>query len=373
MLAVIFGALLLRRTWLSVHDLQLERTALLAVVGVLLHDVFDFALELQALAVAATVTTGMVLGAAPSSERRRVGQRGAFWAAVPVTLAVATLSFGMPAHHQAEQQVVQTIRDRRPLEQLRERALRAIDRHPADWVLYSAMSSEVATRGDGRDAIAWVNRLLFLRPHHATAHLAAAQALLRLGNPSQALGELKEAWMLGDTQSVDLGIAVALKQGQLDRLLIDRPGHLRLVWGRLRARSLDEQARRLLDSVEFSAMGDEVRAEAAVLLVQHESELGDAARALEAWERLPEATRGDLDQSLVRVTLLTRLHRDDEAIALLERLVARYPSELRVALLLADNLAARGRPAAAREVLERSRPFFSGPQQRASLFEREAA
>jgi tetratricopeptide (TPR) repeat protein len=371
---IVFGFWLVRRTWVSVYALPLERTALLAVVGLLLHDVFDFALELQALGVAASVTLGLVVGAGARGEaRQRVGYAGAWRAVAPVVASVVALAWGLPLHGVAEQRLLEAVRVRQPLEDVRRLAVRAIDRHPSNWVFYAVMASDLGARGDGREALAWVNRLLFLRPNDARAHVAAANALLRLGQPLQALGEFKAAWALGDGSSLDLALSVALKHDALDRLLLDRAGALSSLWQRLRGRGLNDAAAKLLEAVEFSAVGDEVRLEASVLRVRHESDLGDAAKALAAWEALPEPERGKLEQQLVKVTLLERLKRPDEALALLEKLAGKHPGQLDLAMRLVDAYAGRGRPTAAREVLDRSRPFFSGPQQRSMLFQREAS
>lgn len=371
---VLFAVWLVRRTWVAVTALELERTALLAVVGLLLHDVFDFALELQACALGGAVSFGLVLGAAGTAEEKRhVGWAGAVRAALVGLVALAVLRFGLPTHAAAEARVAQVIRERQVVELVRATAVEAISRHPSDWVLYGDVAGDFAQRADPRETLAWVNRLLFLRPGDARAHVAAAQALLRLKEPVQALGELKLAWALGDTSSVDLGLAVALRHGaNWDRLLLDKPGHLTLLWERLRAGRHDAEALALLDSVDVSAVGEAVHTEAAVLRVRHESELGDPGRALAAWERLPEVERSAAGQQRVRVALLERLGRDGEALTAMERLVSREPGDLSLVLGLVDMLARRGRPTAAREVLERARPYFVGPN-RAVLFQKEAA
>jgi|APLak6261679142_1056127.scaffolds.fasta_scaffold00098_27 tetratricopeptide (TPR) repeat protein len=370
-----FGLWLVRRLWVAVYALPLERTALLAFVGVLLHDVFDFALELQAAAVTAAIMLGLVAAAGrqPSSERRHVGWPGLLRAAALISGAVLALVWGSPRHDDVERRVATAVRERRPVDEVRALTVASIARHPADWVLYANAAADFSQRADPAEALAWVNRLLFLRPHDARAHVAAAQALLRLKQPLQALGELKLAWELGDVSTVELALAVALKHDALERLLVDREGHLTRLWDSLRRRGQNEAAVRLLDAVELSAVGDAVRTEAALLRVRHETELGDPAKALAAWESLPEAERAAVGQQALRVTLLERLGRADEALSTMERLVARSPGQLDLTLRLVDMLAARGRPTAAREVLERARPFFIGPAQRSSLFQREAA
>lgn len=361
---------LVRRLWVSVWSMPLERTALLALVGLLLHDVFDFSLELQALAVAASVLLGVVAGSASRSERLRVGWRGPLYAGAVLGVAAVALWTGQPAHTSAEQALRQAITERRPVDDVRAQAVRLVRRHPADWVLYADTATDLSRRGAPREALAWINRWLFLRPADPRARLAAAQALLRLNQPMQALGELRAAFELGDGTAVDLAIAVAARHHAWDRILVDRPGHLTTLWQR--AKSL-EQAQAMLDAAEVSAAGDVVRQEAMVLRVQQAARGGDLVAALAAWERLPESERASLPQQLLRADLLGQVGRGDEALALLETLGARWPNDLTLSMRLVDAYAARGRPVAARETLERARPFFSGPAQRSTLFQREAA
>jgi tetratricopeptide (TPR) repeat protein len=371
---LLFTVVVVRRGWVRVSTLPLERTVLLGIVGVLLHEVFDFSLELQALAVASSVAFGLVIGAgAPDDERRNVEWHGPIRGAAVLVPAFVALWYGLPTHESAESRLAQAITERRSVEDVRRLAIQLIDRHPSDWVLYAAVSTDFARRADPRETLAWVNRLLFLRPHDAHAHDAAGAALLRLGQPLQAIGEFKIAWELSDTSSIDLALAVAVKHAALDRLLVDRPGHLTDLWQRLRAQRRDTEATTLLDSVEVSPVGDEVRTEAAVLRVRQQSEGGDPASALVSWEALPEAERQKAPQQLVRLSLLEKLGRGDEALAVLEKLVARSPEQLDVTLRLVDTLSGKGRVTAARGVLERARPFFTGPAQRSLLFQREAS
>ncbi len=370
---LLFALVVVRRVWVRVYALPLERTVLLGLVGVLLHEVFDFALELQALSIAASVLLGLVVAAsAGQEERRNVGWHGPLWAGALACSAGVALWLGLPTHAEAEARLLQAVKERRPVDDVRRLAISLIDRHPSDWVLYANVASDFAQRADPRETLAWVNRLLFLRPNDAHAHVAAANALLRLGQPLQALGEFKAAWALGDRTSIDLALAVAVKHQALDRLLVDREGHLTDLWQRLRRGENQAEATALLDSVEVSAVGDDVRTEAAVLRVRQQSETGDPSAALVSWDGLPESERQKFPQQLVRIGLLERLGRFDEALVATEKLVARSPEQIEVILRLVDMLARRGRPTAAREVLERARPFFTGAEQRSTLFQREA-
>lgn len=358
-----------RRTW----DLPLERTAMIAVAGVLLHDVFDFSLELNAVAVGVAVTSGLVCAVGRESGGR-VAVRRAGPVAVVLLCAVAVVgaTAGLPSHPAAEKALANAMTSGQTVEFVRARAVAAIDRHPADWVLYAGVGSDMARRGQPREALAWINRLLFLRPSDALAHVAAGQALVRLGKPLQALVEFKSAWALGDSASLELGVSVAAKENALDRVLLETRGHLSSIYRLLRVRGRDADAVRLLDAAEEAPLSDAVRAELRVLRVQHAAETGDAGEALSRWAELPDAERQAAELVLVRVQALRKLGRVDEAAAELERLCNREPTNTGAAFLLAELLEGERQLTAARQVLGRIRSLASSQEVRARTFQLEA-
>ncbi|MFT3714290.1 MAG: O-antigen ligase family protein [Archangium sp.] len=366
----LFAIWLTRRMWVGVWSQHAERTVLLGAAGVAMHDVFDFALELHAVAPAVAICLGLV-ASAQRNERQASGR------ALGVGLVVlALMAFGLwagrPRHLDAEAELAELIRARAPVSEVRERAVAAIDRHPSDWVLYARMASDVASRGDPREALAWANRQAFLRPADPHAAVSAAHALLRLKEPAQALAQLKRAWELGDDQSIALGVAVASKAHLLDRLVIDRPGFLVLLWRNATRQLSPAETVAILESVVGSGMSDETQAEARWLLVQQEAEYGDPSRALEAFARLPLAQQQRDEETKLEVRLLTRVGRRDEAIEVLSGLLTRRPSDLDAIWAQVDLLSATNRLAQAHEVLERARPFVDGTAGRTALFEREA-
>jgi tetratricopeptide (TPR) repeat protein len=358
-----------RQTW----ELPLERTAMIAVAGALLHDVFDFSLELNAVAVGVAVTAGLVCVVGHENGGRVAVRRVGVWAAGLVT-AVACLAAlaGLPPHQAKEEALAQAIREGATVNAVRAQALAAIDRHPADWVLYANVAGEVARRGQPLEALAWVNRLLFLRPSDARAHVAAAQALLRLGKYEQALLELKTAWALGDTSSLELGVTLAARHGAFDRILLDTRGHLTSVYRLLHERGRPDDAVRLLDAAESALVSDDVRSELRALRVRHAVEWGDAREALKWWDELPEAERRSAELVLVRVRALQKLGRTDEAAAELERLCNREPANLGAAFTLAELLEGQGKLAAARAVMTRLRALAGSQDVRARTFQFEA-
>lgn len=376
-LSVISGVALLILgvgAWKHLRRRVVERTVFLGLLGVLLHEVFDFALELQAVAATCAVLLGLLLGADGEVSPR---WRPPWWShLIPASLAVlsaAFMVFGLPPHRRAENHLASAMGEARPVEEVKALAVQLIGRHPADWVLYAHVASDFARRADPRESLAWINRLLFLRPADARAHVAAAQSLLRLHLPLQALGEFNQAWALGETSSLDVALVVAEKEGAFERLLIERPGHLTMLWERYRQRGQPASAKALLDAVELSGMGEGVRDEAAALQFRHELEVGDGAVAAELWNALPVRVQQQFSQQLLYLSLLERLGRKEEALHWAEKLVLRAPQQLELTLKLVDIRAELGRVREAREAVERARPFFSQANERSRLFQKEAA
>jgi tetratricopeptide (TPR) repeat protein len=371
-LALVFSGWLFLRLWRLAAKSAMERTALLGLLGLVMHDLFDFALELNAVAAAAAIVLGLLCSMDEGGPRLAVRTRGLVAGVVPVSVAVVALAWGTPGHLVAERRLGAAITEGQGYEQVRALAVRLIDRHPADWVLYAHVAQLAARKADPRESLAWINRVLALRPADARSHVAAAQALLRLGRPLQALGELKLAWARGESASLDLGLAIAAKERAWDRALLPTRGHLERAYWRLRTTGKVAEAKALLDAAVASPPSEEVAEEAAWLGVRHEAELGDAAKALAALDQLPQGVQRRSDLVITRVQALGKLGRADEAVTELDRLLTREPSNVAVGFMLVELLASRGRPAAAREVLQRVRPFAVAAGQRSATFLKEA-
>jgi tetratricopeptide (TPR) repeat protein len=370
--ALVLVVVAMWRVWVAVRSTSLERYIALGLVGVALHELFDFAFEFEAVGASVAVVAGL-LASVSDSHPRAPARRHCTWLALGlVALGVVGLMYGTPTHHAAEKAMAEALSEKPNSNEVREAALPLIDRHPADWVLFSNVASDFARRGAPLEALAWTNRVLFLRPDDSRVHVAAAYALLRLGKPLQALGELKVAWVLGDSSSLPLGLRIAERADAWDRVLLEKPGHLTAAYGVLTRGAKNEEALRLLQTATEFSPSEEVRSEAQVLQVRHEAELGDPKKAMTLFDALSSEERSTIDLQLVRVRLLLKLHRIDEGIAELERLQAQAPSRLDVGFELASRLNALGRPRAAIEVLERLEPFVTGPASRSSLFQQKA-
>lgn len=354
----------------------LEPVLLLAVLGAGLHDLFDFALELNALPVAVVVVLGVVASRVPQPDperaRRPVRRSGILAGAGLVGLGVAAAAEGLPTHESPRQRLVALASSGAPLVETRRGSLEAIERHPADWVPYAVMAFQVSVHGTAPEALEWVNRVLFLRPRDAGVHGAAGHALARLGRSAEAAREFRKAWELGDWRSLDEGVLVAANGRVTAELLGSEPIILTRAWERLLELDRPDDAQRLLDEASSTAPGSGTALEAQVLRIRAAERAGRWLDAVRAYDELPAPLRAREDLIVANARALARVGRGDEAIATLEQRFRRSPSSLPVAFALTELLAAARRTAEAREVLQRTRPFVVGSSARSTLFQRES-
>lgn len=373
LLAMLVGWLVYR-VWIAARHAAAERYIVLGLLGLLVHDVVDFSLELNALAVCASVVLGLICAVPrPHEEPVRLVARYRVVVASALVALGGLIAFlgGTPAHTDAEALLGEAIRAGRSATEVRAQAVAALDRHPSDWVLYANVARFLSRQGDPRESLAWSNRVLFLRPSDARVHVAAAQALIRLGAPMQALVELKLAWILGDTSSLAIGLGVASRANAWARVLVESRGYLTAAYRHLRSLHRDDDALALLEAAEALPPSEAVQLEARVLRATHEAEVGDARAAILLLDRLPQEEQATVSIQSVRARLLMKLGEADAAIALLDRLMTGQPSEVAVGLELAAMLGGLGRPLAGIEVLERLKPFVSDASARSLLYQRE--
>lgn len=361
---------LLRRPWRSPLDLA----ALAGVTALALHNLFDFNLELPACAVALWVTLGCLARREPSApegaleELRLPGGLGAALGAGLLALALGSLGAGRHTLDDAEAELNQLhARGVSPAE-VSKVALSLIDRHPADYLLYDiAGRAWSGARGDPRQALAFVNRALYLRPLDAEAHRTAARALLRLGRRAQAFLEYRLAAEGVEPQPI-LDEAVRLSR-TLDEVIALAPrSPLRVceVSVRLRAAGRAEQAMELLrwGTRELDEDPDAARmwmelASLELARGEHEAAL---ATLTEAERRAPEDAR----PALLRSDALWSMGNRQEALALLEGRILEQPGSVELSFALVERLLEAGAPRRAIEALSRASPFVP-PAQRSRL------
>jgi tetratricopeptide (TPR) repeat protein len=366
---------------------RLGRAELAVLAGVMalgLHNLFDFSLELPACAVAALVALATV---ARPEERESSTAPGRTWRlpaaqglGVAAGLAVLALVALVPGRHTlsvAEEELAGLLQARTPLAEVRARAQVLIDRHPADYLLYTLVGSAYATGGKATagEALAFVNRALYLRPMDAASHRIAARALLALGRRGQAFLEYRLAHESGDagvlvrealdqartveelqalapdsaTVVAELSLSLASRLGRQEQALAW------LAWARERFDAAPGVA----------ALWDR---EARLRVVR--GELGEAeALCAELERRVPDA----LEPQLLRAEILRAQGRREDAIRLLDRLLPRFPGKLEVSFMLASQLLDAGLTRRAREVLQQANPFVTDYRQRARLLSLEGA
>lgn len=366
---------------------RLGRAELAVLAGVLalgLHNLFDFSLELPASAVAALVALATV--ARPeeregSTAVRRIWKMPATRGlALAAGLTVVALVALVPGRHRlavAEEELAALVQARPPLAEVRARAVALIDRHPSDYLLYSLVGSAYSAGGkaSAAEALAFVNRALYLRPMDAASHRIAARALLALGRRGQAFLEYRLAHASGDEGVL---MREALDQArtleELQALTPDSAGVVAELALSLSSRpGRQEQALAWLAWARErfdAAQGVAVLWEREARLRMVRGELGEAeALCAELERRVPEA----LEPQLLRAEILRAQGRHADAIGLLERILPRFPGKVEVSFVLASHLLDAGLTRRAREVLQGASPFVTDYRQRARLLSLEGA
>jgi tetratricopeptide (TPR) repeat protein len=355
-----------------------ELAVLAGVVGLGLHDLFDFSLELPACAVAALVALATVARPEERSGTKAPGSLSST-GALAGGLGLTALALGalVPGRHSLESsraELSALVSARAPLAEVRARGLALIDRHPADSTLYGLLSQAHAEAGPAAaaESLAFANRALYLRPHNARAHRMAARALLTLGHRTQAFLEYRLAGEAGDATVLKEALPRARTLAELQALT---PGSALeaevLLIGVLQQPGLQEEALAWLAWARerFEAEPEVARLwerEARVRLDRGELALAEAASA-EVARRAPEA----LGSHLLRAEVLWKGERREEALQSLEALRVRFPGEERLAFTLARYQLAVGLTRRARETLQQAAPFLTEAGQRESLFQLE--
>lgn len=360
---------MLRRDAMGIKDFAI----IAGVLALALHNLFDFNLEYPACALTACV----MLGVASRPDEKEAGPptwRPLRWAAPAWSvLALVALVPGRHSASGAEEELTAKIQARAPLDQVRTLAVRLIDAHPADYLLYSLMGLACATdpKGDPREALAFVNRALFLRPLDGPAHQVAARSLVRLGHRSQALLEFRLAAESGIPTAYDEALKYAHDLDQVRSLVPAEPLALEQMIARLRAKGRVADAEELL----AWALGElKDRKDSDGLWILEANRLRakkDYPAALAALDEAAKKNPAGTPLGLARAAVLSEMGRKDESVALLQSMVVQHPDDVSLAFTLAGQLAGYGKYSAAREALARATPFLKTLDQRAALFATE--
>lgn len=351
----------------------LELAAVAAVLGAVLHDVFDFALELPATAVAAAV----VLGAASRGEKDE-GLRLPVAAAAPSGALLALLALygawaARPDFRAAESKLAALVAKKAAPAEVNALAVALVDRHPADYALYALAARAHSRReGDPQQALAWVNRVLVLHPLDAGAHVDAARALLKLGKRSQALLEYRLANEAGSGVALQEGLRFARTPDEALELVDFSPEPVRILCLTLygAGRKADGDAVLARAVKEFGE-----RKDAAPLWLLQSSRRGEAGDSEGALAAIVEAEKRGADALAAareKASILSRAGKLDAALELLQAQVAGHAEDVELAFHISSLLQQQGRNRQAREALARASPFITDPGTRARLMMAEA-
>ena len=383
LLLALFGAGLFAAARARVRrDASALDVALLAgAVGLLAHNIVDFNLELSPCAVALWTALGIVSrgesssARAPSPIRPRAGLLVAIGAGAFAAVALAVAAPNLGADERALRATAHSgIR----AEQLEAAALPAIDRHPADYALYETVGSAyVAERpSHPREGLAFMNRVLFLKPIDAQAHWVAARALLALRKRPQAFLEyrlaLEAAFVSAKWSVLQDAAAKARTSDELRAMVPDDPEWIARAVRLGAAGGFREAAETCLQGALEDHGAQKEGLPLWLVAAELESSQGNAAGALEKLEAAEKLSPGDLSLEVLKAKVLEGANRADEAVAVLAPLVSSHPASLELALALAHAYVAGDHPRQAVEALERIRPFVTANDLRAQILMLEA-
>lgn len=170
-----------------------RQAALVAFIGLLLHDTFDFSLEVGGVAVAAVALAALI-------ERPRFTVRPQ-WALglAAATLGGAAAVFWLCPSHEADGARLRALAESSAHSAAEVVALgtQAVRRHPLDSYLYATVAARL--RHDRQPAaVLWINRALSANPRDLLARRTSALMLFDSGHRSQALRTLALAIPDGD-------------------------------------------------------------------------------------------------------------------------------------------------------------------------------
>ena len=346
------------------------------------HELFDFSLELAPTALLASALLGVLarapdavdVPAAAEEERssaplaRLLGPRAAWASGLTAAAVLLALALGRDWAVAAEVRLQASLATEKDLGAIRAQALRAIDAHPADALLPALAGQACARVRAPSDALAFVNRALFLRPLDGPTHRIAARALLELGKRSQAFLEYRLAVEGGDLAALREGLARAKTTPELSGLCPDDAATAEeAVETLVRAGRPDDAARlaeAMAERLAPRAGAARVWAKLVGLRVSR-GDLEGAKRALDELTALePEGAR----TAMARAGYLRASGDKAGAIAVLQGESIREPGHTELGFALVEQLLAAQQTRDARDVLARIAPFLSQPPDRARMF-----
>jgi len=342
-------------------------------VGLCLHNLVDFNLEFPACASALCVALGVLARPSEREEGRgslRLGAKGApFAAAALLGLSLVALVPGRHTLGSSEARMAALAESKAPAARIRREALELIDLHPADFLPYAAAGRALASaQGNPLEALAFVNRALYLRPLDGDTHRTAARALLRLGKRTQAFSEYRLA-VQGEEGSQVLWEAVRLARGleELQRMTPLEPRRICEVAEQLWGLQRGDESVGLLEWGAQEAAGSPDLPKVWLLLAQQRTVRREFPQALAAVEQAEQQWPDEPEPARVKAETLSALGKPAVAAALLETRVLQKPGNVELSFALAEQQLVLGEPRRALEVLTRANPFVASRSQREVL------
>jgi predicted Zn-dependent protease len=381
-LLILAGAVALFRAIRRLELDVVESTALAALVGVLLHDLFDFALEFPPTALGLVLVLGILARARdPGSAQGRTSTLrlplvpAAIGGAALAGLSVLAIFVGRHTLSADENALAEVIGSGATPDVSLKAALPLIERHPADYLLPGTLASVYGASKSTppAEALALANRTFFLRPLDPDAHRTAARALLRMGKRSQAMLEYRLAWKSGGSDYAQEALARARSLDELQRVVPPEAKFVSEAASRLWSSQRRDEALGLLEwgREEYSTDPD-----APGLWSLSAGYLMDSKRLPEALEAIDHAlavSPSKPEFMLTRAWVLASLQRRADAIAQLEDALRKNVGHFEVSIALAEQLHAEGERARSQDVLKRLGPFVTSSAERARLFAVEAS
>jgi tetratricopeptide (TPR) repeat protein len=361
----------------------LDLALLAGAAGLLLHNLVDFNLEFSACAVALWVALGIVARPDPDEPQTRWALEFSSRPAVVTAGVLALLALGAVRAGRAtlagdERMLAEGVKPGIPAETVEAAALPAVDRHPADYLLYEMVARAYVSERPyrPREALAFLNRALFLRPIDAEAHRIAAHALLSLGKRSQGFLEfrlaLEAAHPSGQWSILSDAVSRARTADEICACVPDDPEWIAHAADQAAGRGLRQTAQECLE--QALALHGESPASVPLLLSlgRLQAADGDPTGALERIAAAHRVDPGNVSTAVLEAQVLGAAGRTGEAVAALEPLVSTHPASLELALALGRAHLLAGETRKAVDSLERVRPFVTGNDTRALLLVTEA-
>lgn len=301
--------------------------ALAAILSLVVHDQFDFAIEMGGIGVIAALLLGVALANRRSRPSRSGSATWPFGLAAITALAGVTIGPAAVADDRAAMQArVTELAAQQQWDALIEASERGVAVHPSEPVFPLMRGYAAVTRRD-ESAIRWLNRAMELAPTWWEPHRMAAQWLMQRGAVEQSWLELREVARRGapirplacSVLEMPRSADFALRVFREDRATLESiaacPG-------------LGEDARRALLEVLVEA----AVASAIIQRALHESDRGEHESAIARLVALNDTEPSEsAAHTLARVYL--RAGRPEDALRTLTAAIAQEPSASLYALM----------------------------------------